>query len=389
MDFGGRNLGYLSKLPHTGGVVYADDENKLSELKDILQGIIDERKVLFAKNNCGTFVDYRAISQNSLPAILVLIDNYASFRDKYIDIADSFTDIISSGQTFGVYFVITGSTRNSIYYKVTEQISTYFTLKMNDPSNYMDIHNMRPPVIPEDISGRGITVMNKEIVEFQIAIAYDCTTEAERIESISQQYIALASDWHGELPISLELPSNDLVGSSDLTEIKYWSMPQSNLPEPIRDDYGSLVLGSSKSGALTYGITLLEDYKVCVCANDSGQFRKIYNVIIRNSVQYSNRHILFIDDGKGTFNSLIAQFPTVRYIRNTSDLDILIEELKPELNTRLEALDKAHDQIFIIISDFNQFFDMITDEQAMFMRKVCVNILIPHNMKFALFAVSM
>lgn len=371
MDFGGRNLGYLSKLPHTGGVVYADDENKLSELKDILQGIIDERKVLFAKNNCGTFVDYRAISQNSLPAILVLIDNYASFRDKYIDIADSFTDIISSGQTFGVYFVITGSTRNSIYYKVTEQISTYFTLKMNDPSNYMDIHNMRPPVIPEDISGRGITVMNKEIVEFQIAIAYDCTTEAERIESISQQYIALASDWHGELPISLELPSNDLVGSSDLTEIKYWSMPQSNLPEPIRDDYGSLVLGSSKSGALTYGITLLEDYKVCVCANDSGQFRKIYNVIIRNSVQYSNRHILFIDDGKGTFNSLIAQFPTVRYIRNTSDLDILIEELKPELNTRLEALDKAHDQIFIIISDFNQFFDMITDEQAMFMRKVC------------------
>jgi len=173
MDFGGRNLGYLSELPHTGGVVFADDETKVSELASVLHDIIDERKRLFADNNCGTFADYRAISKTPLPAVLVLIDNFASFRDKYMDVSDSFIDIISSGKTFGVYFVITGSTRNSIYYKVTEHISSYFTLKMNDPSNYLDILNVRPPVVPEDISGRGITVVNKEVVEFQTAIALD------------------------------------------------------------------------------------------------------------------------------------------------------------------------------------------------------------------------
>lgn len=116
MDFGGRNLGYLSYLPHTGGVVFADDESKLSELAFVLHDIIDERKRIFADNNCGTFSDYRAICKKPLPAILVLIDNFASFRDKYMDISDSFIDIISAGKTFGVYFVITGSTRNSIYY---------------------------------------------------------------------------------------------------------------------------------------------------------------------------------------------------------------------------------------------------------------------------------
>src|SRR5699024_9404786 len=99
-------------------------------------------------------------------------------------ISDSFIDIISAGKTFGVYFIITGSTRNSIYYKVTEHIATYFTLKMNDPSNYLDIHNVRPPVVPEDISGRGITVINREIVEFQTAIAFDGETEADRIATI-------------------------------------------------------------------------------------------------------------------------------------------------------------------------------------------------------------
>ena len=172
MDFGGRNLGHLSLLPHTGGVVFADEENKVSELASVLKGIIDERKRLFADNNCSTFVDFHAISKMPLPAVLVLIDNFASFRDKYMDIADSFIELISSGSTVGVYFIITGSTKNSIYYKVTEQISTYFTLRMNDPSNYLDIHNIRPPVVPENISGRGITVINKEIVEFQTALGF-------------------------------------------------------------------------------------------------------------------------------------------------------------------------------------------------------------------------
>ena len=211
MDFGGRNLGYLSYLPHTGGVVFADDESKLSELAFVLHDIIDERKRIFADNNCGTFSDYRAICKKPLPAILVLIDNFASFRDKYMDISDSFIDIISAGKTFGVYFVITGSTRNSIYYKVTEYIATYFTLKMNDPSNYLDIHNVRPPVVPEDISGRGITVINREIVEFQTAIAFDGETEADRIATISQKYIELASNWHGYTPIKLDGATKDAV----------------------------------------------------------------------------------------------------------------------------------------------------------------------------------
>ena len=61
----------------------------------------------------------------------------------------------------------------------------------------MDIHNVRPPIIPEDISGRGITVINKEIVEFQTAIALDRENEAERLEAICREYRKLANNWHG------------------------------------------------------------------------------------------------------------------------------------------------------------------------------------------------
>lgn len=119
-----------------------------------------------------------------IPAILVLIDNYASFREQYLNIADSFTDLISFGKTFGIYFVLTGSTRNSIYYKVTDHIATNITFKMNDPSSYMDILSKRSQIIPEDIRGRGITLINGEVIEFQTAIANGKGNEAQRLIDI-------------------------------------------------------------------------------------------------------------------------------------------------------------------------------------------------------------
>lgn len=370
MDFGGRNLGYLTDLPHTGGVVFADDENKLSELASVLHDIIDERKRIFADNNCGTFTDYRATRKRPLPAILVLIDNFASFRDKYMDLADSFIDIISSGKTFGVYFVITGSTRNSIYYKVTEHISAYFTFKMNDPSNYLDIHNVRPPVTPEDISGRGITVVNEEIVEFQTAIAFDSETEAERITAITQNYCDLAEKWHGYKPIKLDGSMDESDDSYETPVSYYYPISQSNPPESIIDDSTNLVLGTSKSGALTYGITLSEDYKVCACANSTEQLTEFYRTVLANATQYNNRRLVFIDDDSRTFESIVDGCPVSQYISGSTALDRFVEQLKPELNARLEEPTEQHEQLFIVVSEFNDFFDMITNEQAAFMRKV-------------------
>lgn len=367
MDLGGRNLGYLSELPHTGGVVFADDEQKLSELASVLHGIIDERKRIFAENNCGTFAEYRSISPISLPAILVLIDNFSSFREKYMDISDDFIEIISSGKTFGVYFVITGSTRNAIYYRVTEHISTYFTLKMNDPSNYLDIHNIRPPITPEDISGRGITVVNREIIEFQTAIAFDGETEADRITAISQEYRNLSADWCGYTPVKLGISEDE---SDDSEEIQYSQKRRSNPPESITDNPENLILGASKTSMLLYGINLSENYKVCICADGNEVLGTYYKVLLQNIERYGRRHVVCIDDGKETYRNIAEKCSVCRYVGGVQALDAFIDELKPELNSRLDTPGEHHDQLFILIPEFNAFFDMITNEQAEFMRKV-------------------
>lgn len=370
MDFAGRNLGYLSNLPHTGGVVFANEEEKLSGLVTILHEIIDERKRIFAASNCGTFADYHTICNDPLPAIVVLIDDYASFREKYMDISDDLLDVIGFGKSFGVYFVITGNTRNAIYYKVAEYISSYFTLKMNDFSSYQDILNHRTPITPEDICGRGITVIDREVIAFQTALALDGETEAERLAAIRKEYSTLALNWHGYRPIQLGSEkgkdgyadtSNALIPSAILQE---------NLPGSILDNSSNLILGASKSEALLYGISLDEEYKVCVCTDTADDLEKAYRNVLSIGTRYGNRHFILVDGNCGRFRNMANDFLGCQYICGVAELDLLIEKLKTELNARLEASGKQHDPLFIIISEFNSFFSMITDNQAAFMRKV-------------------
>lgn len=370
IDFGGRNLGYLNNLPHVGGVVFADEEQKLISLIDTLRSSVEERKRLFSMNNCGTFVDYRETAKEVLPAILVLIDNYASLRDKNMDIADELTEIISAGKTFGVFFVITGNTRNSIYYKVIEHISTFFTLRMNDPNNYLDILNIRPPVVPDGSNGRGITVVGRDVVEFQIALALLKDTEAERMSAISDQYKKLGDSWSGYLPISVEISDvNQTVIINGLEEYLD-NGPRNESPESVADDSNNLILARSKSGVLTYGIDLFDENTVCICARDIHSLSEYYTSMLRKISAYSDRKIVFIDDDSRMFESVVDEIDNCRYVSGKTSLDLFIDDLKPDLNNRLESESARKQRLIIIIGDFNAFFDMITDEQAAFWRKV-------------------
>jgi hypothetical protein len=238
--------------------------------------------------------------------------------------------------------------------------------------------------MPEDINGRGITVVNKEIVEFQIALAIDGENEAERISAISEKYAKIKETWRGNLPIKInEHTDGSADGSADGSVGDYESSPgthyvysntKSDPPESIQNNKMSLILGSSKSGALQYGLTLAEDYKLCVCANDTTLMSDCYHSMFSHITEYGDRRLVFIDDESGMFEAVADRFPKCRYIKGSSAFESFTEELKPELNARIEDDEICSEQLFIVISEYNTFFGMITDAQAMFMRKVIQHI---------------
>lgn len=363
MDFGGRNLGYLQMLPHTGAVAFAEDETLLHEIISVLRQSIEERKRLFAAHRCASFADYCAAGGHTLPAILVLIDHFALFRDKYMDMADTLVEIIAQGKSFGVYFVLTGSTHNSIHYKVTEHIGAHYTLKLNDANHYLDILNVRPPITPEEISGRGITVRDRQVVEFQTAVAREGETEAQRLAAICADYACLATAWHGTRPVRL----GETAGTfRDLEAAP--SHTCNKAPEAIEADDGHLLLGTSRSGVLQYGLNLERDMKLCICGSVE-QLEICYSSLLEHIAAGPDRQAVFLDGEEGRFEAVAGRVPACRYVRGSAELEQFIQELRPQLNRRLDH-QQTVPALFLIIGEFDGFFRMITDEQAAFLRKV-------------------
>lgn len=79
LDFSSRMLAPFENAPHTGGVVYDTDTDKMKKCMNLLERIMDERKALFRGGNYSQYI--RAYGQ-SLPAIAVVLDNYANFQEK-------------------------------------------------------------------------------------------------------------------------------------------------------------------------------------------------------------------------------------------------------------------------------------------------------------------
>ena len=120
---------------------------------------------------------------------------------------------------------------------------------MNDPNNYLDIHNMRPPITPEEISGRGITVINKEIVEFQIALAFLTETDSERVSKIGIEYENINSAWQGYTPAEIDIEMDEKASADRIENVTYGvNIHKNKMPEPLADHEENLILAASKSG---------------------------------------------------------------------------------------------------------------------------------------------
>ena len=93
--------------------------------------------------------------------------------------------------------------------------------------------------------------------------------------------------------------------------------------------------------------------------------RRRYQAIF-SSLDGSSR-LLIIDDSEGNLEGLQSG----EYVSSAEQLEGLLDRLKPILNSRLSSKDSGGEKLFVVISEFNRVFRMITDEQAAFLRKLC------------------
>ncbi|MBZ0309644.1 MAG: NACHT domain-containing protein, partial [Anaerolineae bacterium] len=113
LDFGGRNLEVMRDLPHVGAIIMPDEEERVLRLLRKLDSLLEERKQILSQAQASSLFSYN-LSHTPLPAILVMIDNFAEFRENFENAIPLLTSLIREGLSNGLHFVVTGEQTNTI-----------------------------------------------------------------------------------------------------------------------------------------------------------------------------------------------------------------------------------------------------------------------------------
>ncbi|MCS6836827.1 MAG: FtsK/SpoIIIE domain-containing protein [Anaerolineae bacterium] len=189
LDFGSLGLKVFESLPHVGAVIGAEESERVNRL---LRRLIDEkeaRKVRFAKASVQDLVTYnrRAVQDpyddiDPIPALVVVIDNFAEVKENYDDLTPVFSELLREGRSAGIYFAASADTFASMGTKIINQFGQRIALTMSDKGEYMSLVGRGGTVFSE-IYGRGLVNVERDVspVPLEVQIAAPVSLDEEQI----------------------------------------------------------------------------------------------------------------------------------------------------------------------------------------------------------------
>ena len=159
LDAAGGRLAPLAKLPHCGGVVRVDEEERVDRLFRTLLRQIDRRDV--------------PAGGQTRPTTVLLLDDLGSFAHEYdrpgfSSPYEMLTRVLTSGRTAGVHVVLSASRRGAVPSALAAHLGQRLVLRMPTIEDLvslgLDAKTVRGAKLP---AGRGFT---QDSTEFQVAV---------------------------------------------------------------------------------------------------------------------------------------------------------------------------------------------------------------------------
>lgn len=170
------------------------DADRLENVLDKLAQEMSYRKQIMAAAGCSSFDAFTKSCPNQLPLMVVVVENYVRFREAAYSCEETLIDMVSGGQTYGIFFMITTNSKSGIYYKVQEQINTVIVLNMLDAEAYRDILGVKNEVELENVKGRAFILYEGKPVEMQVALPVHDENEIIRMQVIKERMQCYATD---------------------------------------------------------------------------------------------------------------------------------------------------------------------------------------------------
>ena len=184
LDFGAETLNIFARAPHVGDVILSDQDDKIVNLFKMLNQMIDDRKKKFMQFG-GNYNSYILKSEEKLPNVVVIINNYDNFKELYPDYDEELVSITREASKFGIYFILSVVGSNSVRLKLQQNFKQLLTLQMNNVDDYNTVLGNVRKMTPSKKFGRGLIRLNGNIYEFQTAYAL----EKDNLSSLLSDFV--------------------------------------------------------------------------------------------------------------------------------------------------------------------------------------------------------
>ncbi|HSO11384.1 MAG TPA: FtsK/SpoIIIE domain-containing protein [Anaerolineales bacterium] len=358
LDLGGRALTSLGDLPHVGAVITSEEEERVLRTLRKINDIIDSRQILFSEARVNSLDSYNISHPDKrLPAILVVIDNFAEFKEYYEGLMGPLISLVRESRAYGVHFLFSADLPNALTGKLYNLITERFTLKLSDPSEYSEVVGRGVPADLSAVPGRGYVRVGNTPLEFQTALTFTPEeNDPDGLGKISKMCIRMkelwGGRWKGEKPSTVEtLPLRILLDNV---------LQQTTFPE-VRRINASMGIDDRSLEPALIDIERQGPHMVIIGQPFSGKTTAMRTMILSIAEHYSPDEVMMVlvdysrKLWKGRDTSLADIPHVVEAIDDIEQLDAFYENLLVECED-FETNPKRR-KIMIFIDNYDAFTD--------------------------------
>lgn len=361
IDFSNHMLQPFQASPSFGEVMYETDLDLISKFFFMLRSFLAERK-----NNIrgGSFAQYAKTNPGEYPAILVIIDNYASFKEKTENAYENtILEISRDGVGFGILLMISagGIGINDFPAKILDNFKNVVALDMGEKMKFADVlkvHHL--DVLPEeDVKGRGLTVVGGSPLEFQTALAFEAEDDYSRARKIEKFCVEQAENYNGR--VARNVPK--------IPEKPTWTEFAKNPEfEQLVEEKSRLPFAYNMENASVQSFDLSESYCLIVGgASRTGRTNALK--ILMASAHAKGADICLVDKEDGALEAFSKNYCNT-YVKDAKALYGYLSALLPEFKKRngikREMISAGADdgEIYQRMSEMKQMFIFVADIQS-------------------------
>jgi S-DNA-T family DNA segregation ATPase FtsK/SpoIIIE len=140
LDFGGGLLAAAGRLPNVGAYATPQEPHRVARILAEMVSLLDERAVDFRRAGVSSLAEQRRLAmrvmnESAQAHTVLVIDNYAAFKERYAESEPIVERLLIEGANFGLHLHLTTARWTDVNARKLEQIATRFELRLNEASD--------------------------------------------------------------------------------------------------------------------------------------------------------------------------------------------------------------------------------------------------------------